>query len=38
MSAEYKLNALVDGALRPHCLRAIYDLKIDRILNKNKRY
>ena len=28
----------MDGALRSHCLRAIYDLKIDRILNKNKRY
>ena len=38
MSAESKLNALVDGALRSHCLRAIYDLKIDRILNKKKRY
>ena len=38
MSAESKLNALVDGALRSHCLRAIYDLKIDRILNKNKHY
>ena len=38
MSAETKLNALVDGALRSHCLRAIYYLKVDRILNKNKHY
>lgn len=35
MSAETKLNALADGALRAHCLRAVYDLKINDILNKN---
>ena len=35
MSAETKLSALVDGALRAHCLRAIYDLKVNDILNKN---
>lgn len=35
MSAETKLNTLVDGGLRAHYLRAIYDLKVNDILNKN---